>query len=351
MNDDIILKGRFISDKRFIDSINNGDLDYLFKYLENNKEKYNLTIRDNKMTLYSYGRGINIRKNVDNYVISFNLNTASLYSEEELNKLIEFINKYNFDTSKYNEWKIDKKKNNILSAKIYDNEIKKYDFKTILDELCKVFESYKDARKEETFKQEFTYVYDNDRNDYIVFDTEYEHSFDVQSDKDNVGKTMKADLVALKKCNDKYRVVFIELKENVNASVSGNSSNIGDHIIDTLNFSELYNSNLKEKERFIKYVKFNLEFKVKHNLLDIKDIKNILDNIDFSESPDIIIVCGFNTETKEDLRSRLLSKFKRENKYKNYKEWKNTIIVGPCNTKILLEKGMPLNKFLEEKHE
>lgn len=351
MSKEIVLKGRFISDKKFIDSINNGDLDNLFKYLESNKEKYNLTIRDNKITLYSYGRGINIRKNVNNYVISFNLNTASLYSEEAVDELIEFLSKYNFDISKYNEWKINNKKNNILSAKIDDNEIKKYDFKTVLDELYKVFESYKEVRKEETFKQEFTYIYDNDKNDYIVFDTEYEHSFDVTSDKNNAGKTMKADLVALKKYNDKYRVVFIELKQNINASVSGNSSNIGDHIIDTLNFSKLYNSNLKEKERFIKYVKFNLEFKVKHNLLDIKDIKNILDNIDFSESPDIIIVCGFDNEAKENLRNRLLSKFKRESKYKNYKEWKNTIIVGSCNTKILLEKGMPLNKFLEDTHE
>lgn len=351
MSKEIVLKGRFISYKKFIDSINNGDLDNLFKYLESNKEKYNLTIRDNKITLYSYGRGVNIKKNVNNYVIRFNLNTASLYSEEAVDELIEFLSKYNFDISKYNEWKINNKKNNILSAKIDDNEIRKYDFKTVLDELYKVFESYKEVRKEETFKQEFTYTYDNDKNDYIVFDTEYKHSFDVQSDKDNAGKTMKADLVALKKYNDKYRVVFIELKQNVNASVSGNSSNIGDHIIDTLNFSKLYNSNLKEKERFIKYVKFNLEFKVKHNLLDIKDIKNILDNIDFSESPDIIIVCGFDNETKEDLRSRLLSKFKRKSKYKNYKEWKNTIIVGSCNTKILLEKGMPLNKFLEDAHE
>ncbi|UKI58784.1 MAG: hypothetical protein L6V81_05350 [Clostridium sp.] len=56
---------------------------------------------------------------------------------------------------------------------------------------------------------------------------------------------------------------------------------------------------------------------MEHKLLDIKNVRNILDNIDFSESPDIIIVCGFDNETEEDLRRRLLSKFKKKkSKYK-----------------------------------
>ena len=34
-------------------------------------------------------------------------------------------------------------------------------------------------------------MYDNLRNDYIVFDTEYVHSFDTQAEKDKAKKTVE----------------------------------------------------------------------------------------------------------------------------------------------------------------
>lgn len=342
-----IKKGRFISNKKFLDSIDKGDLNNLFVYLSKNKEKYNLTIRDNKITLYSFGRKLDIKCVNNNYQLVFDLNNADKLEIDKLDAIIEFIKKYNFDISKYDYWKINHKNNNKVKAIIPCSEIQNYKFEEVLNKLSIIFESYKDERKEEAFKQEFTYMYDNLRNDYIVFDTEYVHSFDTQAEKDKAKKTVKSDLIALKKVKDKYKVIFIELKENISASVGGFSSNIGEHILDTLNFKNLYTTNEKEKKRFKKYVKFNLRFKVNHNLLDIDDVENVIKNIDFNDAPDIMIVCGFETETKEQLKKSLKNKFDKHNKYAGYIEWNNIIIVGKKDPEILLQNGIPINEFLK----
>lgn len=340
-------KGRFISDKKFLTSIEKGDLDNLFVYLSKNKEKYNLTIRDNKITLYSFGRKLDIKYADNNYQLEFDLNNAAKLEVDKLDNIINFINEYYFNVSKYNDWKINHKNNNKVKAIIPCSEIQNYNFEEVLNKLAIIFESYKDERKEEAFKQEFTYTYDNLKKDYIVFDTEYVHSFDTQSEKDSIEKTVKSDLIALKKVKDKYKVIFIELKENISASVGGFSSNIGEHILDTLNFKKLYKKVDKEKNRFKKYVEFNLRFKANHNLLDIDDVEKVIKKIDFNEAPDIMIVCGLENETAEQLKKRLKNKFDNHNKYENYIEWNNIIIVGQKDPKILLQAGMPINEFLK----
>ena len=159
-------------------------------------------------------------------------------------------------------------------------------------------------------------------------------------------KTVKSDLIALKKTKDKYKVIFIELKENISASIGGFTSNIGEHIIDTLNFKKLYTVE-KEKLRFKKYVEYNLRFKANHNLLDIEDVEGVIKNIDFNDAPDIMIACGFDTETGEQLRKKLKNKFENHDKYADYIEWNNIIIVGPKEPGILLQNGIPINEFLK----
>ncbi len=350
-------KGRFISDNDFKLGIAHNELDGLFDYLSKNKEKYNLTIRNNKFTLYSCGRKVDLErlKNKKIYRLSFDLNNATEMLEDDLNNILEVLAENGFDTSKVPEWKKNHKNNHYLSANISFKKIKEYNFATVFDEMFKIFSSYKDKRPEEAFKQEFTYKYDNINNDYLVFDTEYAHKFDSKSEKKDAEKTVKADLVALKKKDKKYEVVFIELKENINACVNGDSSNIGNHIIDTLNFQKMYNTNVKEKNRFIRYVKENISFKSLHKLIEVGDADEVIKNIDFSKAPDILIVCGFknyNEKTQEQLRKKLKNKFnykknKKYNEYQKYKKWKNKIIIGEKNPQILVEnKGIAINKFL-----
>lgn len=336
-----VKKGRFID----IDNFKLDDFENLFEYLRNS-EDYVLDFRYNTITLYNSGRralGISINKN--SYLLQFNFNNADILLKEnpdKLTEIVEVLKELSFDVSDYEIWyderkkyiKLDKTERHKLTAPnmevkacINIEDIQNYDFKKLLNSINDIFQTYGEKkREEEKHKTRLARKLNTFANDLIVFDTEYEVSYIDEETKQEVrqdGKIVKPDLVALKKVNDNYKIVFIELKTNVKSSIG--TSNIIDHIEDNERYKEYYERNEIEREQFKKSVEFILENKIKYGLLkDIDSIETIKDKIDFNEAPELIIMCVLTLKEYVNLSQMMRQQFKVT---KRNVEWDNTIII------------------------
>ncbi len=366
-------KGRMIFDVAFNEDIAGGKLDKLFEYLKENKDKYILAIRLNAFTLYSHGRKVIIKRNVKEYTIEFEMNNANLLVLREPNKLdsiVEILSKLNFDTSKYKNWKVirtlylnmdEKEKNKNykprlnMKARIPAECIETYDFKLLLDTIYPIFRSYRLARSEENYKQSCISFYNSFQRDLVVFDSEYKPAFK-NDDEEKRYKTLctpnksglrqffKPDLIALAKENDNYKIIFIELKININAAI-GETANIADHIIDWQNYKQLYTQSEYEKYNFKSSVIYMLKFYIEHGLIECDDLDAVIAKIDFDTPPIIKIVCGLNEETETQFIKKAQRFFQNKCAH-DWEKWDAEIVVGNATPELLEMKGVPLNTYL-----
>lgn len=367
------IKSRSISDKIFFSALEDGSFEKLFVYLRNNKDKYNLTVRNDLLELYSHGRKLTIEHLKSSYKISFNMNNADrilVDNPDLLGDIIANLKDLNFDTKGYIDWK-DSRLNYIsmkdkeykkapqltLSCKIPNAEIREYDFKKLLDVLYPIFASYAPLRAEENFRQKCISVYDTDSRNPLIFDVEYKPPFKNSAEKKkylsickpNTGgkcQFFKPDLVALKKVGDYYHVEFIELKVNISASV-GKDANIIDHIIDWQNYKELYRLSAYERQSFKETVVENLRFKARLGLIDCEDVENIISKTVFTNPPELSIVCALIRESEEDFRKKLKSKIDRTTLV-CLPNLDVPIKVGKNDPEVLTYEGIPLGEYIEK---
>lgn len=348
-----IKKGRFIESSNFELS----DFDNLFEFLKTS-EDYVLDFRYNTITLYNSGRkALEISAQGKNYLLQFNFNNADILLTENSDKLMEIVEvlkKLSFDVTDYEVWqnerkiynKLDnneknkmKKPNMKVKAYISNKDIKDFAFEELLNSTNSIFQTYGESkRQEEKHKTMLARKLNTFANDLIVFDTEYEVSFVTEEVKQEVkskqnGKMVKPDLVALKKDGDNYKIVFIELKTNVKSATG--TSNIIDHIEENERYKKYYEENCLEREQLKKSVEFILENKIKYGLLkDIDSFENIKDKIDFSKSPELIIICVLTLKEYINLPKIMKEQFKIT---KRDIAWNNTIIIldKDCNYELL----------------
>lgn len=374
-------EGRYITDPFLLSLIDSGKLDKLFAYLKDNKNKYNLTVRNNGFTLYSFGRGLDIGKSYKNLVIRFNINNADFllkFDRDKLNGIILSLQKkYGIDKDKYEEWarkrydyviktkdeKIlynlenDKAPGYDIKIVIPENDVKKFSFKNLLDTIFPIFESYSVVRPEEKFRQECMGYYSTFSRDIVVYDVEYKVNFEhprsetkkreknlCQENGAGIRQFFKPDLVALKKEGNKYVPLFVELKVNCEAS-SGDKANIGDHIVDWQNYCSFYRRSAYERENFKRAVIYTLKLMSKKGLIDCDDIEEILKNVDFNNPPQILVACGLIEESPMKLINSIRQMI--DKKYKDiWKTWDTEIVVGKNDPAILLKSGEKFNAFL-----
>lgn len=354
-------KGRIIDDKNFnLDDFNN-----LFEYLKNN-EDYVLDFRNNSIVLYNSGRNaLEISVQNSKYLLQFNFNNADILlknASDSLSNIIETLNNLCFNVDDYQKWyderkkylKLDrlekskeKKPNMNIKAYIDLNGIKNYNFNKLLDTISPIFKSYGNSkREEEKHKTKLAQKMNSFKNNLIVFDTEYTVSYEDANIKEQVlnnqkGKMIKPDLVALKKVEDKYEIVFIELKTNLNSATG--TSNIIDHLEDNERYKTYFEENRSEKEQLKNSVNYILQNKIKYGLLKDINYEDIKDKIDFNKSPELIIMCVLNLKEYINLSNTLKEKFKIT---KRNTDWNNAIIVldKDCDYD-LLEKN-EIKKFI-----
>lgn len=359
--------------------IETGKLDNLFEYLKKDKDKYNLTVRNDKFTLYSFGRGLDIDKSRKNLVMSFNINNADLllkFDKDKLDSIMETLHKdYGVDRDKYDDWaakryeyvmktkdekilyNLEHQKSPGYTIKIYipENDVANFTFQAFLDTIFPIFESYSTLRPEEKFRQECMGYYSTFTKDLVVYDVEYKVNFEkgtkaseldlCQENGAGIKQFFKPDLVALKREGNKYIPLFIELKVKCGAS-AGDKANIGDHIIDWQNYCAFYKRREYERENFQHSMEYALKLMVKKGLIECDDIDEVIKKIDFREPPQILVACGLIDESpmkfSRDLRRLIEKKFKSV-----WQAWDTEMIMGNANPEILLKKGEPLNRYIE----
>lgn len=352
-----MVKGRFIDNKNFkLDDFKN-----LFEYLKNSDD-YVLDFRNNSIVLYNSGRkALEITMQHNNYLFQFNFNNADILlknNADSLNNIIEILNNLSFNVNDYQKWyeerknyiKLDrleknkvKKPNMNVKAYVSLNDINNYDFSKLLNTINPIFKTYGNSkREEEKHKTNLAKKMNSFKNNLIVFDTEYEVSYEDNNIKQSVlnnqkGKMIKPDLVALKKSDNKYEIVFIELKTNLNSATG--TSNIIDHLEDNERYKKYYEEEKIEKEQLKDSVLYILENKIKYGLLNDGNFDDIKNKIDFEVSPELIIICVLTLKEYINLSKTLKEKFKIT---KRNIDWDNMLIVLDKDSNYdLLEK----NKF------
>lgn len=395
--------GRFIKDSNFLEAMKEGGrLSGLYAYLtspdnlEDGLEKYNLTIRDNMLTLYDTGRKLEIRRRLRDYLFSFDLNIADALlkkDEEGLDKIIQKLAEENLHLvanpgSKetdvfisYSYWKKERKayfqldketkgkekknlKNRKLGVVIPHEEMEGYDFKTLLSTLHPIFKSY--IREEELYRQRCISSLNDFARDLVVLDVEYEPSLkglgreNAQRLKEECctcGSSKgfgKTDLVCLKKEGAFFLPLFVELKVNVSAAV-GKKAGILNHLEDFQNYKTLYQNSKRERASFKHYVLQTVRHKLEHGFLKIGnkkaqrvEIEDILSHIKYDDL-DFKIVCslsGLKNETETELRKQMRMAFRSSKEV-----FESEILVLEDvfyleNLDWVEKKGVPVNLFL-----
>lgn len=334
--------GRYIDDENFILD----DFEDLYEFVRNS-EDYVLEFRHNRIALYnSGGRALEISRKENNYLLQFDFNNADILlnnNVDRLNEIVSVLKGLSFDVSDYEIWREERSKYNKLDEKgkhnaktpnmdvkayISNEDIKNYDFELLLNSISDIFKSYGDARRQELMhRTKLAKKCDPFQDGTIIFDSEYRVSFLSDPVKQELkmnqgGNVVNPDLVALKKVDDKYKIVFIELKTNLK-SLTG-SSNVIDHIEDYERYKEYYETDSTEREQLKKSVEFILDNKTKYKLLDgISSFSEIKTKIDYEEAPEFIIVCVFSYGEYINAGSIMKEKFKVT---KRNIEWDNTIV-------------------------
>lgn len=252
-------------------------------------------VRNNRLTFYYKGREL--------FTLNFNSN-----SEEDITITTrqEFENNQDLNDMMYkamsevplNESKTIKKDftSNKKGGKYLINrsELKGYSIKTVCQYLIEKFKEPIDKYYEyETDKElpvqgKYMSKYNFQKNkDLYILDMEFILSKDL---KEKIGKEDikgRYDMLALKKYNDKYKLVFIELKCTTSA-IKDKSSGVNSHINDMDNFLCCYNSpNSKLKAIMEQTIKEIIRVKGEDNLKLIKGLD--VNQIDF-DNPEFWII-------------------------------------------------------------
>ncbi len=371
------VKGRVITMREFDEDLKAGNFAKLFDYLKENMDKYNVTVRQDCLVLYSHGRRVAIKRANEVYTISFNFNNADAllaWNPKMVDKIAEELARYNFDMAGYEDWKENRgvyvslprrKRSKWKSEKggipefeavtsIPAEKIENYDFAGLLDTIYPIFESYCVNRAEENYRQECMIHYNTFVHDLVLFDVEYKPPFESAREKKRFEEMckeneagdkqfFKPDLVGLMREGNRYRVYFIELKVNSSSSI-GKKANIKSHIIDWENYKFLYENSEYERKSFRNSVTYTLRLKSGYGLIDCKNIEEVIERIDFDEAPSLYIAVGLMDEMEEAFKAKLARKWNED--FAIWEGWNTGIVVGKNTPEILIGEIIPIRDYM-----